>query len=54
LTKDWSQERLDAVGSRVEEIRAALIEGEKNGISERSVHEIWDEARRRRAAKDKN
>jgi len=33
LTKGWSQERLDAVEGRVEEIRSMLIAGEKSGIS---------------------
>lgn len=33
-------------------IRAALIEGEQSGFSDRSVDEIWEEARRRHSAKD--
>jgi len=33
-------------------IRAALIEGEKSGFSDRSVNEIWEEARRRRKARN--
>jgi antitoxin ParD1/3/4 len=32
-------------------IRAALIEGEKSGISARSVDEIWEEARQRHRSK---
>ena len=31
----------------IEAIRAALIEGEKSGFSDRSVDEIWEEARQR-------
>ena len=33
-------------------IRAALIEGEKSGISSRSIDEIWDEARLRHRTKN--
>ncbi len=36
----------------VEAIRAALIEGELSGFSDRSVEEIWQEARQRH--RDKN
>jgi len=32
-------------------IRAALIEGEQGGFSDRSVDEIWKEARQRHRAK---
>ena len=32
-------------------IRAALTEGEKSGFSDRSVDEIWEEARKRHRAK---
>ena len=32
-------------------IRAALIEGEKSGFSDRSVDEIWEDARQRHRAK---
>ncbi len=32
-------------------IRAALIEGEKSGISDRNIDEIWEEARQRHKAK---
>ena len=37
--------------AEIEAIRAALIEGEKSGFSDRSVDEIWEEARRRHRAK---
>ena len=33
--------------AELEAIRAALIEGEKSGFSDRSVDEIWEEARQR-------
>jgi antitoxin ParD1/3/4 len=32
-------------------IRAALIEGEESGFSDRSVDEIWEDARQRHKAK---
>ena len=35
----------------IEAIRAALIEGEKSGFSDRSVDEIWQEARQRHKVK---
>ncbi len=35
----------------IEAIRAALIEGEKSGFSDRSVDEIWEDARQRHRAK---
>ena len=35
----------------IEAIRAALIEGEKSGFSDRSVDEIWEDARQRHKAK---
>ena len=38
-------------GAEIEAIRAALIEGEKSGFGERSVDEIWEDARRRYRAK---
>jgi antitoxin ParD1/3/4 len=31
----------------IEAIRAALIEGEQGGFSDRGVDEIWEEARQR-------
>ncbi len=37
--------------AEIEAIRAALIEGEKGGFSDRSVDEIWQEARRRHRSK---
>lgn len=33
--------------TEIEAIRAALIEGEQSGFSDRSVDEIWQEARQR-------
>lgn len=38
--------------AEIEAIRAALIEGEQSGFSDRSVGEIWEEARQRHRAKD--
>jgi antitoxin ParD1/3/4 len=38
--------------AEIEAIRAALIEGEQGGFSDRSVDEIWEEARQRHRAKD--
>lgn len=38
--------------AEIEAIRAALIEGEQSGFSDRSVDEIWEEARQRHRAKD--
>ncbi len=37
--------------AEIEAIRAALIEGEESGFSERSVDEIWEDARQRHRAK---
>ena len=37
--------------AEIEAIRAALIEGEESGFSDRSVDEIWDDARARHRAK---
>jgi len=37
--------------AEIEAIRAALIEGEQSGFSDRSVDEIWKEARERHRAK---
>ena len=38
--------------AEIEAIRAALIEGEQSGFSDRSVDEIWREARRRHRPKN--
>ena len=38
--------------AEIKAIRAALIEGEQSGFSDRSVDEIWEEARQRHRAKD--
>jgi len=54
LTKDWSQDRLDAVEGRVEEIRAMLIAGEKSGISDRTPKDIMNAVLERKASKSKN
>ncbi len=37
--------------AKIEAIRAALIEGEQSGFSDRTVDEIWEEARQRPTAK---
>lgn len=37
--------------AEIEAIRAALIEGEESGFSDRSVDEIWEDARQRYRAK---
>ncbi len=37
--------------AEIEAIRQALIEGEKSGFSDRSVDEIWKEARQRHKIK---
>lgn len=37
--------------AEIEAIRAALIEGEDSGFSDRSVDEIWEDARQRHRAK---
>ncbi|MDB2438033.1 type II toxin-antitoxin system ParD family antitoxin [Hellea sp.] len=34
----------------IEAIRAALIKGEQSGISDRSLDDIWRDARKRRSA----
>ena len=38
--------------AEIEAIRAALIEGEQSGFSDRSVDEIWEEARQRHRARN--
>jgi antitoxin ParD1/3/4 len=38
--------------AEIEAIRAALIEGEQSGLSDRSVNEIWEDARQRHRAKN--
>ena len=37
--------------AEIEAIRKALIEGEQSGFSDRSVDEIWEEARQRHQSK---
>jgi antitoxin ParD1/3/4 len=37
--------------AEIEAIRAALIEGEESGFIDRSVDEIWEDARQRHRAK---
>jgi len=37
--------------AEIEAIRAALIESEESGFSDRSVDEIWEDARQRHRAK---
>ncbi len=41
------QIREQEASAEIEAIRAALIEGERSGFSDRSVDEIWKEARQR-------
>jgi antitoxin ParD1/3/4 len=41
------QMREQETPAQIEAIRAALIEGEQSGFSDRSVDEIWEDARRR-------
>ena len=37
--------------AEIEAIRAALVEGEESGFSDRSVDEIWEDARQRHRTK---
>jgi antitoxin ParD1/3/4 len=37
--------------AEIEAIRAALIEGEQSGFSDRSVDEVWEEARKHHMTK---
>ena len=37
--------------AEIEAIRAALVEGEQSGFSDRSVDEIWEDARQRHRTK---
>ena len=37
--------------AEIEAIRKALIEGEQSGFSDRTVDEIWEEARQRQRSK---
>lgn len=46
------QIREEETPAEIEAIRAALIEGEKSGFTDRSVDEIWKEARERHRAKN--
>ena len=41
------QIREQETATEIAAIRAALIEGEKSGLSDRSVDEIWEDARAR-------
>ena len=41
------QMRQQEFPAQIEAIRAALIEGEQSGFTDRSVDEIWEDARRR-------
>ena len=45
------QTREQETPAEIEAIRKALIEGEKSGFSDRSVDEIWAEARQRHKIK---
>jgi len=44
------QLREEETPEQIEAIRSALIEGEKSGVSKKSVDEIWSEVRARRKA----
>ncbi len=50
LIREW-QTREQETPAEIEAIRKALIEGEKSGFSDRSVDEIWAEARQRHKIK---
>lgn len=41
------QMRQQETPAQIEALRAALIEGEQSGFTDRSVDEIWEDARRR-------
>ena len=45
------QLREQETSAEIEAIRAALVEGEQSGFSDRSVDEIWESARQRHRAK---
>ena len=45
------QLREKEISAEIEAIRAALIKGEQNGFSDRSIDEIWEEARQRHRAR---
>ena len=45
------QLREQETSAEIEAIRAALIEGEESGFSNRSVDEIWEDARQRHRTK---
>ena len=45
------QLREQETSAEIEAIRAALVEGEQSGFSDRSVDEIWEDARQRHRAK---
>lgn len=45
------QVREQETPAEIKAIRAALIEGEQSGFSDRSVDEIWEEARQRHKSK---
>ncbi|MEX2615185.1 MAG: type II toxin-antitoxin system ParD family antitoxin [Alphaproteobacteria bacterium] len=44
------QIREGEAAGEIEAIRAALIDGERSGFSDRTVDEIWDDARQRHRA----
>ena len=50
---EWNSENQpheSDTGTRIETISAKLIEGEKSGFTDKTVEEIWEEARKRRRA----
>jgi antitoxin ParD1/3/4 len=53
VMNEWNSENQSHesdTGTRIETIRAKLIEGEKSGFTDKTVEEIWEEARKRRRA----
>ena len=42
-----AKEKENETSEEIQAIRQALIEGEKNGFSEKSIDDIWNEARRK-------
>ncbi len=43
------QAREQETPEEIQAIRKALLEGEKNGFSEKSIDDIWNEARKKNA-----
>ncbi len=49
VIRDLIRERQTRQQEATEEIRKALLEGEKSGFSDNSIDEIWDKARKTHA-----